>query len=165
MTGLSDRLQRELSAARSPREQEIASESRGDIGKVAMAWLPAGDYEQATSAWPDFAGSDRVAGPNGPLPQPKYCWAMQQVFVEYAEAGLPTMTIAPLRVAPFTAWCVEGGHQPDSPGARAEYAAYAANKADPGLIAFPPARNEPCWCGSKIKYKKCCAAKPSGAAQ
>ncbi len=153
MTGPLDRLERELSAARTPREQAI--------GTVAVAWLPAGDYEQATSACAQFAGSDRVAGPDGPLPHPQYCRAMQHVLVEYAEAGLPAMTIAPVRVAPFTAWCAEGGHQPDSADARAEYAAYLAANADPGLIAWPPGRNEPCWCGSRRKYKKCCAATTS----
>lgn len=24
------------------------------------------------------------------------------------------------------------------------------------LLAWPPGRNEPCWCGSQTKYKKCC---------
>lgn len=149
------------SRTRSPRAQGPAPEPPGGIGRVAVAWLPAGDYEQATSWWPDLAASDRVAGPDGPLPHPQYCRAMQQVFVEYAEAGLPVMTIAPLRVAPFTAWCAEEGHQPDSADTRAEYAAHLAAKSDPGVIAWPPGRNQPCWCGSGRKYKKCCAAATS----
>jgi hypothetical protein len=32
---------------------------------VAFAWLPAGDYEQAVTLWPDLASSERVAGPDG----------------------------------------------------------------------------------------------------
>ena len=28
-------------------------------------------------------------------------------------------------------------------------------------IAWPPGRNEPCWCGSGRKYKKCCADAPA----
>ena len=83
---------------------------------------------------------------------------MQQILVEYAEGGIPGLVIAPVRVAPFTAWCAEGGHQPDSAEARAQYAAHLAQTADPALIAWPPNRNEPCWCGSGHKYKKCCAA-------
>jgi tetratricopeptide (TPR) repeat protein len=92
---------------------------------------------------------------------PQYCRAMQQQLVEYAEAGMPGMVIAPVQVAPFTAWCAERGHQPDSADARAEYAAHLAATADPGLIAWPPGRNQPCWCGSGRKYKKCCAAPTS----
>jgi uncharacterized protein YecA (UPF0149 family) len=42
--------------------------------------------------------------------------------------------------------------------ARAGYAA-SMNINNPGeLIAWPPGRNQPCWCGSGRKYKKCCTA-------
>jgi SEC-C motif len=142
-------------------QEELAPEPTGGVGPVAFAWLPAGDYEQALRMWPDFAGSDRVAGPDGPLPHRQYCRTMQHILVEYAEAGFPGMVIAPVRVAPFTAWCAERGHQPDSAEARSEYAAHLAATADSSLIAWPPGRNEPCWCGSGRKYKKCCAAPTS----
>jgi hypothetical protein len=142
-------------------EKELAPEPTGGVGAVAFAWLPAGDYEQATRLWPDFAGSDRVAGPDGPLPHPQYCRTMQHILVEYAEAGMPPMVIAPVQVAPFTAWCAERGREPDSADARAEYAADLTATADPSLIAWPPGRNDPCWCGSGRKYKKCCAAPTS----
>jgi len=142
-------------------EEELAPEHTGGVDRVAFAWLPAGDYEQATRLWPDFAGSDRVAGPDGPLPHPQYCRTMQHILVEYAEAGMPMMVIAPVQVAPFTAWCAEREREPDSAEARSEYAAHLAATADPSLIAWPPGRNEPCWCGSGRKYKKCCAAPTS----
>jgi hypothetical protein len=29
---------------------------------------------------------------------------------------------------------------------------------DPRLMPWPPGRNEPCWCGSGRKYKKCCGS-------
>lgn len=144
---------------RSPREEELAPEpTGGPVGTVAFAWLPAGDYEQAVRLWPELAQSDRVAGPGGPLPHPQYCRAMQQQLVAYAEAGMPGLAIAPVRVAPFTAWCADRGRQPDSADARAGYAAQLAANADPDVIAWPPGRNQPCWCGSGSKYKKCCAA-------
>lgn len=146
---------------RSPREKQLAPEPMGGIGTVALAWLPAADYEQAVRLWPELAGSDLVAGPNGPLPHAQYCRAMQQHLDEYAEAGAPGLVIAPVQVELFTAWCAERGHVPDSAHARAEYAAHLAAKADPSVIAWPPSRNEPCWCGSGRKYKKCCAAPTS----
>jgi uncharacterized protein YecA (UPF0149 family) len=90
---------------------------------------------------------------------------MQKILVEYAEAGAPGLAIAPVRVAPFTAWCAEEGQHPDSAKARAEYAAHLAAERDPDLIAWPPARNQPCWCGSGRKYKKCCAAPTSSDAE
>ena len=56
----------------SPREELAPEPAGGAVDMVAVAWLPAGYYEQAATLWPDFAGSDRVAGPDGPLPQPQY---------------------------------------------------------------------------------------------
>jgi hypothetical protein len=152
----------QASQKNSPREEELGPEPTGGaVGTVAVAWLPAGDYEQAVTLWPDFAGSDRVAGPDGPLPHAQYCRVMQQQFVEFADAGMPGLVIAPVQVAPFAAWCAEQSQQPDSADARAEYAAHLAATADPCLIAWPPERNQPCWCGSGRKYKKCCAAPTS----
>ncbi|MEV0703848.1 SEC-C metal-binding domain-containing protein [Saccharopolyspora sp. NPDC050389] len=44
----------------------------------------------------------------------------------------------------------------DEQSTRAEFAAEAARR---GLaIAWPPSRNDACWCGSARKYKKCCGA-------
>ena len=143
------------------RDAELAPEATGGVDIVAFAWLPAGDYEQAVKLLPDFAGSDRVAGPDGPLPHSEYCRTMEHILVEYAEARFPGMMIAPVRVAPFTAWCAEQERQPDSADARAEYAGHLAATADSSLIPWPPGRNDPCWCGSGRKYKKCCAAPTS----
>jgi tetratricopeptide (TPR) repeat protein len=153
---------REKQQARSPWVEEPASEpansaAPGPVNTVTLAWLPAGDYEQAVKLWPELAASEPVAGPDGPLPHRLYCRAMQQRLVELSQAGLPGLAIAPVRVAPFTAWCTEQGQQPDSE-ARATYAAHLAANADPGVVCWPPRRNQPCWCGSGRKYKKCCAA-------
>ena len=132
--------------------------ARGRVDTVAVAWLPAGDYEHAVKLWPELAASDLITSPEGPLPHHLYCRAMQQRFLELSDAGLPGLVVAPVRVAPFTAWCTEQGEQPDDAEARATYAAQLAARAGPDLVAWPPGRNEPCWCGSGRKYKKCCAA-------
>ena len=138
-------------------EEEPAAESADAIGRMAFAWFPAGDYEQALTLWPDLAGSDLVVGPDGPVPHRLYCRAMQEQLVGFAEAGAIGLSVAPIRVAPFTAWCTEKAYDPDSAEVRAEYAAHLAAGADPDVVSWPPGRNQPCWCGSGLKYKKCCA--------
>jgi tetratricopeptide (TPR) repeat protein len=150
---------REKQQARPTRVEEPAADpSNGArVNAVALAWLPADDYEEAVKLWPELAESELVAGPAGPLPHRLYCRAMQQQLVELSQVGIPGLAIAPVRVAPFTAWCTEQGQQPDSE-ARATYAAHLAANADPGVVSWPPGRNQPCWCGSGRKYKKCCAA-------
>ncbi len=52
----------------------------------------------------------------------------------------------------IVAWCAE--HDEDPEEARAAYAAHRMR--DGEAIPWPPGRNEPCWCGSGRKYKKCC---------
>ncbi len=141
-----------------PADEEPAADSAEPVTAVSVAWLPAGDYERALELWPDFAGSDLVTGPDGPVAQPLYCWRMQQKLVELAEAGFLGLAVAAIRVAPFTAWCAEQGQEPDSSDARAEYAAHLTARGDHDVIAWPPGRNQQCWCDSGCNYKKCCAA-------
>ncbi|MEU1431172.1 SEC-C metal-binding domain-containing protein [Nocardia sp. NPDC005746] len=43
---------------------------------------------------------------------------------------------------------------PENPSTRAAFAAHLAGSG--AAITWPPGRNEPCWCGSGRKYKKCC---------
>lgn len=43
------------------------------------------------------------------------------------------------------------------PAEESDRLAYADKAAEQGLtMPWPPGRNEPCWCGSGRKYKKCC---------
>jgi uncharacterized protein YecA (UPF0149 family) len=60
-------------------------------------------------------------------------------------------------VEEFVAWCEEQGEDPER--ARAQYTAERLRTGE--AIAWPPGRNDPCWCGSSSKYKKCCG--PAGA--
>lgn len=83
-----------------PVDETPAAESAEPITAVSLAWLPAGDYERALDLWPDFAGSDLVTGPDGPVAHPLYCRRMQQKLVEFAEAGFPGLAVAAIRVAP-----------------------------------------------------------------
>lgn len=126
-------------------------------GPIAVAWFPAGDYEAAVAAWPALADSELIAGPGGPVPHAQYCRAMQDRLIAHAEAGVPALAVAPVRVEEFGAWCTEQGYPPDASESRADYATHLAAQA--GVIAWPPGRNEACWCGSGRKYKKCCAAR------
>lgn len=137
-----------------PVDETPAAESAEPITAVSLAWLPAGDYERALDLWPDFAGSDLVTGPDGPVAHPLYCRRMQQKLVEFAEAGFPGLAVAAIRVAPFAAWCAEQGQEPDSPEARAEYAAYLTAHGDHDVMAWPPGRNQQCWCGSGPQVQK-----------
>jgi hypothetical protein len=130
-----------------------------DRVRVAWAWLPADEYDRALRMWPD------LAGPGGPAEGGRdhagYCRAMQARLVQAVEAGPKRVRIAPIRIDAFLAWCAE--HDQDPGEARAGYAAAMNLRSPDELIAWPPGRNQPCWCGSGRKYKKCCAGPGSSA--
>jgi tetratricopeptide (TPR) repeat protein len=68
--------------------------------------------------------------------------------------GITRITLVLGSVEGFAAYLDEMGGDPDEEKVRLAYAerAYAAGR----QLSWPPGRNEPCWCGSSRKYKKCC---------
>ena len=113
---------------------------------VAVGWFPAGDYERALELWPDLR--ELWHG----VEHREYCRRMQASLRGWALHGGPRNLVA-LRLDEYLPWCSE--HDRDPAEARA---AYAADMARLGRSQrWPPGRNQPCWCGSGLKYKRCCA--------
>jgi hypothetical protein len=63
-------------------------------------------------------------------------------------------SIAPLDVDELADWASRAGCDPDTGSARSRFAAELASSGR--AIAWPPGRNDPCWCRSGRKYKHCC---------
>ncbi len=118
---------------------------------LALSWFPAGEYELAIERWPTLA-EDWADVAHG-----DYCRRLDGNIKWMRAHGVLVRAIAPILVEDFSAWCAERGEDPQD--ARALYAAHRF--ADGDAIPWPPARNEPCWCGSQRKYKKCCATAPA----
>jgi len=120
---------------------------------LALAWFPAVDYPQAMARWPELATEGSAKGAKD---HADYNRALQRTLQDYADAGTSRLFIAPLHLEPYLAWCAE--HNRDPATARAGYSASLAQRRDPSLIAWPPQRNQRCWCGSGRKYKQCCGS-------
>jgi SEC-C motif len=93
------------------------------------------------------------------VPHSDYCARLDGNIKWMRSQGVPIRAIAPIIVADFVTWCSE--HDEDPEEARAAYAMHLTG--DGEVIPWPPGRNQPCWCGSGRKYKKCCgpaAARP-----
>jgi uncharacterized protein YecA (UPF0149 family) len=73
---------------------------------------------------------------------------------ELSEAGVPQVTMVPLTTAKLTEFAARTGGDPANEKTR--LACIDEIVAEGGVIAWPPARNSSCWCGSGVKYKKCC---------
>ena len=126
---------------------------------VALAWLPADEYAEWPQRWPDLADSPLMHDETGePVSHAVYCRRMEGRLRVHSEAGMPRLSVVPVRAAEFSPWVAENAPDERDPAQlRARYAADAAR--DPArTVTWPPGRNDPCWCGSGRKYKKCCGA-------
>jgi tetratricopeptide (TPR) repeat protein len=142
--------------------RQMASERREPTGMMPLtvAWLPADEYPEWPTRWPDLADSDLVLDEEhgGSVAHAVYCRRMERRLRELRETGAARLLIAPLRASEFTQWVAD--HEPDEEDPAQLRARYAADmgRDTSRTIAWPPGRNDPCWCASGRKYKKCCAA-------
>ncbi|MFF5294271.1 SEC-C domain-containing protein [Paractinoplanes globisporus] len=84
---------------------------------------------------------------------------LERELVRLANTGRTGLTVHPGTVAGLTGFAGPDG-DPTAPQTRAGYARRLADGS--GQIAWPPERNEHCWCGSGLKYKKCCLPRSRG---
>lgn len=112
----------------------------------AVAWFPRDQIEAALARWPSLA--DDLNDPDA------YCRTIEtRLRAMRSETGREP-SVAPLRVERLVEFAEENGIDPDSGAARSRFAAELGSTGE--SVAWPPGRNEPCWCSSGRKYKRCC---------
>ncbi len=117
---------------------------------LAVSWFPAEELPKALLQWPELAQDWDSTDYRD------YTHRLERHLHNLTAANPARLWIAPLHLDTFQRWCHTTGRDPVTSAARAGYAADRARTAAPDLIAWPPARNAPCWCGTGRKYKKCC---------
>jgi hypothetical protein len=123
---------------------------------LALSWFPREEFAAALEAWPQLAdGWDTADHTEYNRRLQRHLAEIQRHLAEMPTAHGPAW-IAPIQVDRLRSWCARTGNDPASGSARSRYAAELARTASADLIAWPPARNEPCWCRSGRKYKQCC---------
>ena len=119
-------------------------------GPVAwsVAWFPPDQRAAAVARWPGLAEdfADSAA----------YSRRIERHLRELLAATGHKPTVAPLEVEALARWAEQHGYDPDTGGARSQFAGELARTGR--AIRWPPARNEPCWCRSGRKYKRCCGS-------
>lgn len=137
----------------------VTARDSSTLPPVALAWLPADEYAEWPQRWPDLADSPLMHDEDGePVTHAVYSRRMEGRLRDHAEAGMSRLSVVPIRSDEFLPWVAEYAPDEQDPSQlRAQYAADVAR--DPSrTVTWPPGRNEPCWCGSGRKYKKCCGA-------
>lgn len=128
-------------------EETGASAQDEDYDGTAVLFWPQADHEHLLREWPALAGSCGET------------WDQHRAGLErwlaYAsergETGLAVLSGSAAGLLRFATRC---GGDPQDAEVRARY----LDETDETLLetAWPPERNAPCWCGSGLKYKKCC---------
>lgn len=130
------------------RERRAAQAVPPRRASVGLAWFPAEEYERALRTWPSFA-EDYEHGPYA-----TYCARLELLLRELKGQGAPQLALTPIAIDSYLSWCAERDRDAEQPDSRA---AYATELLEHGSAhSWPPKRNQPCWCGSQLKYKKCC---------
>lgn len=135
--GADVRLPKELDAAVLPRQ--------GGSVAVGSAWFPPGEYVDALVRWPELG--ELWEG----IPYEEYVQRFEATLRGWRGRGVHGRPVR-LSIDAYEHWCAE--RAVDCNESRA---AYAADQMRAGnALAWPPGRNEPCWCESGRKYKRCC---------
>jgi tetratricopeptide (TPR) repeat protein len=114
-----------------------------------LAWFPRAELAAAAERWPIL--EEELRNPD------EYCAQMEHQLRDLKlSSGRPPL-VAPLEIEALIRFAEREGLDPGTPAARSRFAAEAGRAAT--ALTWPPGRNEPCWCGSGRKYKRCCGAR------
>jgi tetratricopeptide (TPR) repeat protein len=122
--------------------------AQGADTPVATPFFAPEEFALAVEAWPGFAKDWSADG------HAAYALELDRRMRAVAPGAPRHPVVVALTVARVRALAVEAEIDEDAAEARARAAYEVAQEG--GATAWPPGRNEPCWCGSDKKYKKCC---------
>jgi len=129
-----------------------ASPAGASRASISMAWFPRDEWAAATALWPDLLE-------HLPADHDEYNRRLEGRMkrMRRMRPGVPD-AVSPLSVAGLEAWAGANGREANSPEARAGLAGEVSRTGR--SVPWPPGRNDPCWCQSGLKYKRCCGPVP-----
>jgi tetratricopeptide (TPR) repeat protein len=122
--------------------------AQGADTPVATPFFAIDEFARALDAWPGFADDWREDG------HAAYALELDRRMRAVAPGAPRHPVVVPLTVERVRALADTAEIDEDAAEARARAAYEVAQEG--GAVTWPPGRNEPCWCGSGKKYKKCC---------
>jgi hypothetical protein len=158
-----DELEREVDAFRARaavREEERMASLRGSLRgsgiavrrrPVSAAWMSDEDDQAARERWPGWEAGLVIDEPFVERA------ARMELSLRHRRAdGDGPFTVVTIDLERYAQWCEAKGHDP---GDRRSRGSFVNAMSDAGTgRAWPPGRNELCWCGGGRKYKRCCGA-------
>ncbi|MEV1316827.1 SEC-C metal-binding domain-containing protein [Micromonospora arborensis] len=123
-----------------------------DDGPATLLFWPQAEFNALMMRWPALSGSYPVAWD-------EHRAQIELALVEASGVGGADLGVVVGSVAGLAAFAEQEDLDPTDEETQDEYAD-SLTGAD--LRAWPPGRNDACWCGSGAKYKKCCLPRSRG---
>ncbi|MEU8212193.1 SEC-C metal-binding domain-containing protein [Micromonospora sp. NPDC049044] len=123
-----------------------------DDGPATLLFWPRAEFDALLLRWPALADSY-------PASWDEHRAQTERALVDASGLGGADLGVVVGSVAGLAAFAERGGDDPTDEETQDEY---ADSLTGPDLRAWPPGRNDACWCGSGTKYKKCCLPRSRG---
>jgi hypothetical protein len=136
---LADRLTGAISDA-------LGGNTREDVG-IALLFWPQHELSRLLLRWPTLAEDYGHIWDD-------YRATVQRSMLKWSDSGAPRMGLLAGDADELADFAERIGGDPADPLVRQRYSEYLQEHTE--VIVWPPSRNHPCWCGSALKYKKCC---------
>ncbi|HEU4973502.1 MAG TPA: SEC-C domain-containing protein [Baekduia sp.] len=124
--------------------------AQGADTPVATPYFPPEEFARALDAWPAFADDWSEDG------HAAYAHELDERMRAVSGGAPRRPVVVPLTVDEVEAHAAAHDIDPDWAEARARTAWELAREDPARVLAWPPGRNDPCWCGSGRKHKRCC---------
>ncbi|WP_330466034.1 SEC-C domain-containing protein [Micromonospora zamorensis] len=123
-----------------------------DEGPATLLFWPQAEFNALLLRWPALADSY-------PASWDEHRAQTERALVDASGLGGADLGVVIGSVAGLSAFAEREGSDPTDEETQDEY---ADSLTGPDLRAWPPGRNDACWCGSGAKYKKCCLPRSRG---
>ncbi|PWR12451.1 hypothetical protein DKT68_03215 [Micromonospora acroterricola] len=120
-----------------------------DDGPATLLFWPQAEFEALLARWPALADSY-------PATWDEHRAQTERALADAAGLGAADLGVVAGSVAGLASFAEQAGSDPTDEETLDEY----ADSLDE--VAWPPGRNDACWCGSGAKYKKCCLPRSRG---
>ncbi|MEV4657535.1 SEC-C domain-containing protein [Micromonospora sp. NPDC049301] len=117
-----------------------------DDGPATLLFWPRAEFDALLVRWPALIGSY-------PATWDEHRTQVERALANASGLGGTDLGVVAGSVAGLAAFAERAGSDPTDEETLDEY---ADSLDEAGVTAWPPGRNDACWCGSGGKYKKCC---------
>ncbi|MEU4554752.1 SEC-C domain-containing protein [Micromonospora violae] len=122
-----------------------------DDGPATLLFWPQAEFDALLVRWPPLVGTY-------PPTWDEHRAQLERALVDASGMGGADLGVVAGTVDGLAAFAQDAGSDPTDEETLDEY----ADSLDETVTAWPPGRNDTCWCGSGTKYKKCCLPRSRG---